>query len=258
VAETAEVDGEVHRFWAVEASRYEARQLAPLLSESFYMADGHHRYETAVAYKQWRLAQEGTLPRDHPARFALAAVVTADDPGLVIRPIHRVVRRAAPEGWRAKVERVFAVSPFDGGGDAEACDAALRAEPGLLLAAGFEPGTVLALRLRDEEAYAGLSPAGHSARWTHLPVHLCRYGLLEPLWGIGDEELRAGAVEFHHDTAEVLAEVAQGAGSVVAVLLPPVQLSEVLALTDQDERMPQKTTFFHPKMGTGMVFHRME
>jgi uncharacterized protein (DUF1015 family) len=101
-------EGDHHRFWAVEAGPYEMRQLAPLLAESFYIADGHHRYETAVNYRNWRLEQ-GPLPPDHPARFTMAAIVASEDPGLVIRPIHRLVPRPAPADWRQRLGDAFEV-----------------------------------------------------------------------------------------------------------------------------------------------------
>jgi len=79
------IDGDHHHFWAIEASTYEMRQVAPLLGESFYIADGHHRYETAVNYRNWR-AERGELPRDHPARFAMTAIRIGSEPLLLSGP----------------------------------------------------------------------------------------------------------------------------------------------------------------------------
>ena len=86
-----------------------------------------------------------------------------------------------------------------------------------------------------------------------ISPNLCRYGILQPLWGIGDDELRAGAVEYTHDTGEVL-DLLRGREA-CAFLLQPVSVRETIALADRGERMPQKSTFFHPKLGTGLVFH---
>jgi uncharacterized protein (DUF1015 family) len=81
-----------------------------------------------------------------------------------------------------------------------------------------------------------------------------RYGVLEPLWGINDDDLRAGVVEYTHDTAEVVARV-MAEPETTGFLLSPVGIDEVMLLADKGERMPQKSTFFHPKLGTGLVFH---
>lgn len=257
-AEGTTIDGEGHRLWAIEASGYEMRRLAPLLAESFYIADGHHRYETAVTYRQ-RLAERGVeIPRDHPARFTMTAIVAAGDPGLVIRPIHRIVPRPAPAHWAEALSDAFDVAPA---GSAEALSARpeeiarLLAEgPGTIIALNAEPGRAHCLRLRRAEVLAGRLPAGRSERWAAIAPNVLRYGVLEPLWGIGDAELKAGAVEYTHDSAEAFAAAAAGPGA-CALLINHVGVAEVMALADQGERMPQKSTFFHPKLGTGLVFY---
>ena len=249
------IEGDEHRLWVVEAGRYEMRHLAPLLSESFTIADGHHRYETAVTYKHRELERAGTLERDHPARFAMTAVVAADDPGLIIRPIHRIVPRPAPADWRERLATNFIVTPVPGAASdtRTLADARASAAANTIVAANLEPGAIHVLTPRDEAVYARLAPEGHSEGWTRIGPNLCRYGVLEPLWGIGDADLRAGAVEYTHDPTEVTDLLRGREGC--AFLLHPVSVRETLALADLGERMPQKSTFFHPKLGTGLVFH---
>ena len=75
--------------------------------------------------------------------------------------------------------------------------------------------------------------------------------MLDPLWGISDDELRAGAVTFTHEVAEVV-ELLAGGGT--GFLLQHVPASEVIGLADGGERLPQKSTFYYPKLGTGLVF----
>ena len=245
------IDGDAHRLWLIEAGRYEMRSLAPLLSESFYIADGHHRYETAVNYKLQTVEREGAIPRDHPARFAMTAIVAADDPGLVIRPIHRIIPRPAPPDWRVRLDRDFVVVPLSGQTASQVADA-LASAPEAIVALGLDAGAAHVLTPRDASVYARLAPPGHSAEWAAVPPNLARYGVLEPLWGIGDDDLRAGAVEYSHDIDEVLDRAAAGA---CCLLLAPVDVWSVIRLADQGERLPQKSTFFHPKLGTGLVFH---
>ena len=253
-------DGDHHRLWVIEASTYEMRQLAPLLSESLYIADGHHRYETAVNYKNRRLS-EGQLPRDHPARFAMTAVVAASDPGLVIRPIHRMVPKRGPADWRERLGPFFhieQVTPIGSGPDVvtELHDLLVQ-DPANIVAVGLEGHEVFVLRLKDAALLTPHVPAGRSERWAAIPPNVLRYGVLEPLWGITDDDLRLGVVSYSHDTREVL-EFRQTAPQSTCFLLNPVGIGEVMALADQGERMPQKSTFFHPKLGTGLVFNPLE
>lgn len=258
--EATSIDGEHHRLWAIEAGRYEMRQLAPMLSESFYIADGHHRYETAVNYKQQR-SDERTLERDDPARFAMTAVVPASDSGLVIRPIHRIVPKRAPANWAERLGDVFEIEhikPVGNGGErAEELYLLLRQEPSNIIAIGLDGRSVHVLRLRDGSQLARRVPAGRSAAWAAIPPNVLRYGVLEPFWGITDADLTAGVVEYNHDADEVLAYTAAH-GDSVGFLLNPVGIEAVMSLADQGERMPQKSTFFHPKLGTGLVFNPLE
>ena len=253
-------DGDHHRLWAVEAGRFELKQLAPLLSESFYIADGHHRYETAVNYKN-RLSESEMLDRDHPARFAMTAVVAASDPGLVIRPIHRMVPRRAPAGWREKLDNAFDIEHVKPVGQpkqqADELEMLLATNPEAIVALGLEGDSVHVLRLRDASLLASRIPAGHSERWAAIQPNVLRYGVLEPLWGITDEDLSAGVVEYTHDAREVI-EFGLREPDSTSFLLNPVGIDAVMALADQGERMPQKSTFFHPKLGTGLVFNPLE
>jgi uncharacterized protein (DUF1015 family) len=250
-------EGDHHRFWAIEAGRYEMRFLAPLLSESFYIADGHHRYETAVNYKQRLMERGEPLERDHPARFALTAVVAASDPGLVIRPIHRIVPRRAPAGWEQMLEDEFDITTLKRvGGEhmfAEEMESELKLWPRSIIALGMENGSAHLLTPR-EGVTPRRTPPGQSEEWASIAPNVLRHGVLEPLWNITDDDLRAGVVEYTHDTAEVVARV-MAEPETTGFLLSPVGIDEVMLLADKGERMPQKSTFFHPKLGTGLVFH---
>ena len=253
--EGVSIDGDSHRLWVIESGSYEMRQLAPLLAESFYIADGHHRYETAVTYRNWRAASEVLAPA-HPARFALSAIVAADDAGLVIRSIHRLIPRSAPSDWRSRLEGAFEIEHVKlvRGEASKAAELTSLLETADAVGLELEPGQVHILRRREGAPLGGHLPAGMSEEWAAIPPNLLRYGVLEPLWGINDDDLRAGAVEYSHDIHEVL-EYLGARPRRVAFLLNPVSVASVLSLADKGERMPQKSTFFHPKLGTGLVFH---
>jgi uncharacterized protein (DUF1015 family) len=231
------------------------RQVAPLLAESFYIADGHHRYETAVNYRDWRRDAGAALPPGDPARFAMAAIVAASDPGLVIRPIHRMVPKAAPSDWQARLGDAFEVDHIKLVGDAgeRANELSMLLDDGALVAINLEPGQVHRFR-RGQGPLRGAVPAGMSEEWTAISPNVLRYGVLEPLWGISDEDLRAGAVVYSHDVGEVL-EFLEANAHGVAFLINPVGIESVVSLADKGERMPQKSTFFHPKLGTGLIFN---
>jgi uncharacterized protein (DUF1015 family) len=257
-AQGTSIDGDGHRLWAVESGSYEMRQVAPLLAESFYIADGHHRYETAVNYRDWRLAN-GNLPASHPARFALTAIVAADDPGLVIRSIHRMVPREAPADWRERLGGAFDITHVKTlrSGSERGTELLSLLAGRDAVAIGLDANEVHLLRRIPDAPLAGNVPAAASDEWCAIAPNVLRYGVLEPLWGISDDDLRAGAVVYSHDVSEVLEFLDEHRPS-VAFLLNPVTIQSVLGLADKGERMPQKSTFFHPKLGTGLVFHPLD
>lgn len=249
------IDGEHHRLWAIEAGTFEMRKIAPLLAESFYIADGHHRYETGVTYRDVRAGHE-ELSRDHPARFAMTAIVSAQDPGLVIRPIHRMIPRRAPADWRKRLQPAFEIVrvKLTQGEHHRSEEFASLVGSADAVAVGLEPGQVHLLRRKPGTQLGGSVPPGMSEEWASLPPNILRYGVLEPLWGITDEDLKAGAVHYTHAIPEATECMDDHQGH-VAFLLNPVGIDAVMSLADKGERMPQKSTFFHPKLGTGLVFH---
>ncbi len=260
-AEGTTIDGVSHRLWVEEADRLNMQQLAPLLSESFYIADGHHRYETAVNYRDEQNRGPQRLPQDHPARFAMSAVVPAEDPGLLIRPGHRLVPRSVPADWTDRLLDTFDITPVETG-DLHGPDLAARlmerlsnAEGGFAVA-GVEPGLAFVLRPRDLDAVKEAAPERSDA-WLSCPPNLLRYGVLTPLWGITDADLVTGAVDYTYDEDLAVAFAEDGEGR-TTFLIHHVPAETVMSLADGGERLPQKSTFFYPKAATGIVFHPLE
>jgi len=247
------IDGDVHRLWLLPATRTAMRALAPLITETFYVADGHHRYETAVAYKRWVEEREGPLPEGHPARYAMAAVVALDDPGLLVRPIHRRVPRPAPADWEQRLARWWEAERLPSS-ELAAIESSLARGKGTVVAVGLERRPVV-LTLRDAAALAQDSGSGRSAEWMSVPPNAVYWGIIRPLWNLTEHDLRAGAVQYHHTVPEALEEQRRDGG--VIILLNPVDVRDVVALADRGERLPQKSTFFHPKLATGVVFHAL-
>ncbi|MCY3645847.1 MAG: DUF1015 domain-containing protein [Chloroflexi bacterium] len=244
-------DGVTHRLWVLPAYREQLRQLAPLLSEAFYIADGHHRYETSFAYRTWLAERDGTLASDHPARFVMAGVVPVEDEGLVVRPLHRYVPREAPPDWRDRLAPLFEIKEAEAGIEPIALEAIRASSPDAIVAVNLAPGSVHLLRPKSADAVASLAPAGATARWVSAAPILLRLGVLDPLWAISDDELRAGAVTFTHEVGEVVEALESGG---TGFLLQHVPASEVIGLADGGERLPQKSTFYYPKLGTGLAF----
>lgn len=229
-----------------------SRQMAP---RSLFIADGHHRYETALEYRRRLEAEHGPLPADHPANFVLFYCVSINDPGLRILPTHRCVhhlRSFSVDQLQHASEEFFTweVVPFDPNRPETALDAIAPAGP---QAFGFlETATrrLYRLRPREEDPLAALIPQ-ESPLLRRLNVTLLHRllidRLLEPTFGppsIHHVHLVHRAGPFCHE------EDSQG-----AFLLHPPSLSLLCELARQGQRMPQKSTYFYPKVLTGLVIN---
>ncbi len=223
----AHLGTERHLLWTLDDPAT-ARKLAGLLREErVYIADGHHRYETGLAYL--REQQEGKhieLDEDTP-NYILAYLCTLEDPGLRILPTHRVLR-GGRDAIDAAITRSFNVRPLDPG------SLDLRSA-GLV---HVRDGAMRALSLRRGQD-AALPEA-----WRSLPVAHAEL-ILGPAREAGAE------IAYEHDTALAI-EAAASDGS-DAILVAPVTSHELQRVADAWEKMPEKTTYFYPKVPAGLV-----
>ncbi len=226
VADT-HVGQERHLLWALDDPAT-ARKLAGLLrDERVYIADGHHRYETGLTYL--REEQDGKrieLDEDTP-NYILAYLCTLDDPGLRILPTHRILR-GARDAIDAAIVRSFNVRPLDPGG----------LDLGTAGVVHVRDGAMRALSLRRGQE-AGLPEA-----WRMLPVAHAEL-ILGPAREAGAE------IGYEHDTASALE--AAGVNGADAILVAPVSSRELQRVADAWEKLPEKTTYFYPKVPAGLV-----
>jgi len=229
------------------------------------IADGHHRYETALNFRNERQASDA-LPRDATRPpldgFVLMNLVPGDDPGLVILPTHRVIRHRPArtgEGLRAAVARHFAVRPFplddaDPVRSLRAALAALAQRPQGAIACALYAGgpEALILDLTDPSTSQALLAEGRAAPLASLDVAVLHRLLIETVLGIPATSQTDDAIQYTRDESQALISV-RGGGAAVAVFLNPPRVEQVQAVAMAGDRMPQKSTFFFPKVLSGLV-----
>ena len=239
-----------HRLVAIEAPDAIAAIRAFLAERPVVIADGHHRYETALAYRNERRAAEPGAGPDAPFERTLAYFANAYSPGTLLLPIHRVVREApAPDdaAWAARLpgwtlERVALAT-------VEALPAALEAHLASLadrhaFAADDGSGT---LRVFSRPRRAG----------DDLTIRVIHTEVLRGVFGLDDAAVRDGAVAFPKHAPEAAREVRAGRGT-VALYLNPLLAEDVFRVTGAGEILPQKSTFFLPKLPTGLLFRLLD
>jgi uncharacterized protein (DUF1015 family) len=263
LAQAREPGGEMHTLYRL-ADQAAIGAISDLFRDrTLYVADGHHRYETALAYRDERRAAEWS--GEEPENFAFMALTATEDAGLVVLPIHRVVRLAAiPDDLPTRFEGLFLVEDLGrvltGGPlrDALARLSEAGSQGPAYVAVGPGPSRLRLLRPRDPGALRASLPPGTPPAWRALDVALLQYAVLERLLGIDAARLARGdALEYTEDAAEALGAVASGRAP-LAFLLNATPVEQILAVADAGERMPQKSTFFYPKPATGLVMYPLD
>ncbi|HJN92103.1 MAG TPA: DUF1015 domain-containing protein, partial [Dehalococcoidia bacterium] len=187
-----------------------------LAADKVYMADGHHRYEAALAYRDQCAAEAGaSWTGEEPENFVLMGLIVAGDPGLLLGGTHRVLHVPAPADTLARLEQVFAVQ--DLGSRRTGVDVgyllqgmrSIRDDGPTIGVAGLD-GDRLHLLLSGESTRAAM-PNTVPTSWSTLDAALLQYAVLEPIFAVTDAALRAGlAVTYTHDAAAAWAEVFEG------------------------------------------------
>jgi len=241
ITEARDLRGELHRLWRVTDPGAIGRLQAAMAEARVIIADGHHRYETAVEYAR----------RYPEARDKLMAFFPLEAPGLTILPNHRLVHGVEGFAFPRFLEaarRWFDVAPLP---DPLGFRPTTRA---LGVASGAD-AVVLALR---DEAFDRLPwPSGTSQAWRRLAVSILHEGLLRPLLDITDAKLDARThVDYTADQAEAVA-LARAGRYQAAFLIAPTTPEELQAVVRGGERLPQKSTHFYPKLLDGLVFSRL-
>ncbi|HEX6212042.1 MAG TPA: DUF1015 domain-containing protein [Methylomirabilota bacterium] len=242
IAEARDLRGERHRLWRITDPARIARVQALMAPASVIIADGHHRYETAVEYA-----------RRHPGRVdKLMAFFTLEAPGLTIFANHRLVHGVegfSLERLGAEARRWFDVTPLTD-------PSAFRPTRTLIgVVAGAE---AVSLALRESAAGQIAWPAGTSAAWRRLAVSILHEGLLRPLLDIDHAKLEAGRhVDYTADQHEAIRAAREGRCQ-AAFLIAATTPAELQAVVGGGELLPQKSTHFYPKLLDGLVFARFE
>jgi uncharacterized protein (DUF1015 family) len=216
------------------------------------IADGHHRYETALNYRNEMRQQQPGAPANAGFNFRMVTLVSMDDPGLTILPTHRLINSYQEKTTAqilADAAAYFEVAPL---ADRAALEAALaQATPGDRRI-GFYDGTYHLLRLRDPRFMAEAVP-DRAEEWRMLDVSILHELLIERVMGISKERVEAKEnIDYHRDLDLALSEVDQGR-AIGVFIMNPTRMEEVKACSEKGEKMPQKSTDFYPKVITGLV-----
>ena len=237
--------GGTHRLTALTDATLHERLSAAFASRTLFVADGHHRYEAALAYRDECRERHGLDP-DAPCEFVLALLAAVEDPGVIVRPAHRVLvdgQNGSPRLVLQLLERWFEVI------------AAEQAAP--LPDARFICRVVLPddhgvwdIRARSGDPHQALMPPARGTAWRSLGVAAVE-AIVESLFGVGDVTAERPVFPAI-DEADATSQVREGRAQ-AAFLLPAPSLDRLLAVAEEGDLLPAKSTWFEPKAPAGLV-----
>ena len=256
-------DGVGHRFWRV-TGRARVDGVANALSDKpFFIADGHHRYETAVVYRDERAAAEGVDWQGKPYGYRMQTLVNMDDTeGMAINALHRVVVDLGAGGVERLIRGLSKLCdverlPFR---DTQSVLRELKRRGGRGTVFGFCHGAcwdVHYLNLKPGVRASDLDPGKHSGAWRALDTGLLQL-MLGRVLDLDQETLTQGErVKFVKVEREVL-DMVKGAPDRAGFFLNPVGMKQLRDVVLAGERMPPKSTFFYPKVYSGLVIQDLQ
>lgn len=253
-------DGCRHLLWPVTDPVTVASFVSALRGKQVMIADGHHRYETMLAVRD-QLRPAGAAPGSAAADWGCVFLARAEDPGLLVLPTHRLIRNLPAFNLNTLRERAAALFDMEEGPENDVATVESR-----LVRQGRDRVT-FAVRALDGDgdgtlwmslrADADLSALGPPAL-RGLDVTVLHGLVLGPMLGIDAGAMaRQAFLGYTHDTAEALADVNAGRAQ-AAFLMNATPVDQVLSACEAGFVLPQKSTYFQPKLGTGLLMYRLE
>ena len=259
IFEAEDDDNIVHTLWAIEDRDILEKLHSCLKTKTVYIADGHHRYETALEYALLqRLEQSASRYVFFPKFMSLAsdymymALVSFDDPGFIVLPTHRIVTKLGMTGSEAvlRLEEYFKVEKVTLEKLKEMT--ASYDQDGRIFGLVLKEGCYLLTMLDKEQAKARMLQ-GKPDVWYDLNVNVLAHLIFAELLGIKEAQWEA-ILKFEHTVDGAVAPLKKGEAEAVFLLQPPkVEMLEKMGAVG--ERMPQKSTYFYPKLATGLVYY---
>jgi len=260
--------GEAHTLWAITDQKIKRELNQFLSSQPLYIADGHHRYETALAYQQERAQEQAdsldssviaseakqSLTSKGAFNYVMLELVDFSDPGLVVLPLHRLVRGIAHsilEGLGDQLKGFFILDsvPLKSG----SLDLSGLSDDSCLRILGLQPNTLVVLRRRKDISLDALMPANRSQAYRDFDVSILNHIILDKiLGGVKDRD-----VAYTVDLKEAHQQIKEGKYQ-LAFLLNPPQPEMVKAVADAQDRMPSKSTYFYPKLPAGLIINPLD
>ena len=241
-----------HKVWLLSESSEVTQVTRTLEGKSIFIADGHHRYETALHYAMEKNSGEKTKG-EHSWDYVLSSLVRITDPGLLMLPIHRVILNSVPfdrERVLTGLKKHFILHPVSRSVLERISSGSIAEGFGLALS-GEE---YYSLELKDQTTARQAMLPDKSKTWYDLDVNVVTHLVLEPLFGLRDRALERNV--FYTPSVEDVLNALKQNRSCCSIVIRPMRVGTVKMMCEAGELMPQKSTYFYPKFPSGLLMYR--
>ncbi len=254
-----------HRLWSVSDPAVIDIVKNELKNLTVYIADGHHRYEASLNYRN-EIREKTGSDKENPADYIMMYLANMDEPGLTVLPTHRLLYNIEADRLGSLTDKLagnFDLKYFEFNQESEQAvrktllEAMNGAKTGEHLFGMYLKGDnrYILLSLKDE----GLNRSKASDKplaWQRLDVSILQKFILEELLGLTEESIRSQENLTYVKDADDAIQKVKNEKHQIAFLLNPTRIEEIKDVTSTGERMPQKSTYFYPKFLTGLVFNK--
>lgn len=249
-------EGESHRIWVIQNTTVLEQVVEFFHNKQIYIADGHHRYETALEFAQ-EMREQGKTGHD----YVLTTLVNVYDPGLLVLPTHRVVGNLSDLTVKSIQERLSALFAVQEAGtldDLPQLMAKLEEQKNDHVFGMVAGEQLYLLTLRDWKTAAQLLPSDRSQSWKSLDVAILDNLILDNMLGIGEAQRRSqDNLAYSRNEEWVIAQI-KNRSYQLGFLLNPTQVQEIVDVAQARDKMPQKSTYFYPKLITGLIINKLD
>jgi uncharacterized protein (DUF1015 family) len=252
--------GEGHRVWAINEPGSLDFISTQFQTKSIYIADGHHRYESALNYRRQKRAGNSS-PVDEPFDFVMMTLVDFEDPGLLILPPHRLVRgipKSVLDGLVERLKLFFDIDEvaFDTDTIWDRLDNKLKeySIPVLVLF-GISHGKILLLKPINIDNLVPMMPHFHTGLYKQLEVSIIDHVILEKLLTLSNDKDKVN-LGYCYDRVDAVNRVMDGEYQ-ISFLLTPIKAEIIKAIADLSDKMPKKSTYFYPKVPAGLIINHL-
>jgi uncharacterized protein (DUF1015 family) len=256
-------DGFTHQLWRLDDTQIVTTIISELQKKILFIADGHHRYQTSINYAVEKQEQTGNKDPNAPFHYIMVVLANMFDPGLSILPTHRLIKISAVDfdGLAEKLKKYFHVEKkavdtkqknYEKIGKKIMNDIATTDKHKFAL---YTKDAYYILTLKDENIMDTLA-SDRSKTWRTLDVSILHKLILEEFLGINEKNIE-DHVKYTRVDSEALQLVDEGNYD-FSFLINATKIQQLKAIAEAGEHMPQKSTYFLPKMLSGLVMYKME